>query len=310
MVPEGKTEERDLVESRRCRTGMVPRQAAAGAGKHVEKGRPDPPQKTPRHVEESMTHEPHRPTSRVLDILETLAQRDGGLTLTELSRSVDAPASSLTPFLRTLCARGYLDCNRKNMVYTLGARTLLLSAAFATTDIYSLTMQEMQRVVDRCSETCQLGIREGSNVFYIAKIDSPEPLRLVSSVGKSLPASCTAIGKALLCDCTRQEVESLYPDGLPALTPSSIRDMDEFCGQLARIHMGEFALDVDESHEHLRCFALPIRLDGQVDAAVSVSMPAFRLDEDKERLVRACLLTARNAVERHLSSAGHGFSGK
>ena len=134
-----------------------------------------------------MTHEPHRPTSRVLDILETLAQRDGGLTLTELSRSVDAPASSLTPFLRTLCARGYLDCNRKNMVYTLGARTLLLSAAFATTDIYSLTMQEMQRVVDRCSETCQLGIREGSNVFYIAKIDSPEPLRLVSSVGKSLP---------------------------------------------------------------------------------------------------------------------------
>ena len=57
-----------------------------------------------------MTHEPHRPTSRVLDILETLAQRDGGLTLTELSRSVDAPASSLTPFLRTLCARGYLDC--------------------------------------------------------------------------------------------------------------------------------------------------------------------------------------------------------
>ena len=80
------------------------------------------------------------------------------------------------------------------------------------------------------------------------------------------------------------------PGRAPRADAEQHPDMDEFCGQLARIHMGEFALDVDESHEHLRCFALPIRLDGQVDAAVSVSMPAFRLDEDKERwCAPACL---------------------
>lgn len=255
-----------------------------------------------------MNSELHRPTSRVLDLLETLAGTENGLTLTELSRAIDAPASSLIPFVRTLLARGYVALNKRDMTYSLGAKNLMLSSGFtAGSDVYALAQDEMRKLVERCSETCQLGILEGSNVFYIGKVDSPEPLRLVSSVGKSIPACCTAIGKALLCDFSKEAVAALYPSGLPSLTPASLRSLDELYDQVVRVRSGGFATDVEEAMEHLRCFALPIRLHGRIDSAISVSTPTFRLDAEKTALVQQCLIETRDKIERHLEQAGHGL---
>ena len=255
-----------------------------------------------------MDFELHRPTSRVLDILETLALSERSMTLTELARAIDAPASSIMPFVRTLRAKGYVDMDPAGMTYSLGPKNLMLSAGYtASSDVYSQVLGEMQRVVDMCAETCQLGILDGNSVFYIGKIDSTEPLCLVSRVGKNLPASCTAIGKALMCDLNKEAIQDLYPDGLPSLTSSSLQDMDELYAQVLQVREGDFAMDVDESLEHLRCFALPMRFDGRVDAAVSVSTPDFRLNAEKKALVQQCLRQAQKAIEEHLRNAGHGL---
>lgn len=255
-----------------------------------------------------MSSELHRPTTRVLDILEALAGSETGLNLTVLARASQATASTITPFVRTLCAKGYVNLDKKTMCYTLGPKNLMLSAGYAaTSDAYALALEEMQRVVSCCSETCQMGILDGSNVFYIGKIDSPEPLRLVSRVGKNVPASCTAIGKALLCDMGDEDICALYADGLPALTPKSLRSPAELCAQVQKVREGDFAVDVDESLEHLRCFALPIRFDNLVDAAISVSTPAFRLDTSKKVMVQQCLRDAQSAIEEHLKRVGHGL---
>ncbi len=42
----------------------------------------------------------------------------------------------------------------------------------------------MTNIVNSCSETCQLGILDNNEVLYIGKVDSPEPIRLISYVGK------------------------------------------------------------------------------------------------------------------------------
>ena len=55
----------------------------------------------------------HRPTERVLDILELLSNSEDGMTLTELSKALNAPKSSIMPLVlpgilfickRILCA--------------------------------------------------------------------------------------------------------------------------------------------------------------------------------------------------------------
>lgn len=255
-----------------------------------------------------MNTELHRPTTRVLDLLETLAEAENGLTLTELSRGIGAPASSLLPFVRTLLARGYVTLDKRHMTYALGAKNLMLSTGFmAGSDVYALAQEEMRRLVERCSETCQLGILEGSRVFYIGKVDSPEPLRLVSSVGKRIPACCTTIGKTLLCDLSEEAVAALYPSGLPMLTSNSLCSLDALYAQLREVRSGGFATDEEEAMEHLRCFALPIRLHGRIDSAISVSTPTFRLDAEKTALVQRCLTETRDSIQQSLEQADHGL---
>ena len=50
----------------------------------------------------------HRPTARVLNILELLAANQEGLTLTEIAEAIDAPKSSILPLIHTMAQRKFI----------------------------------------------------------------------------------------------------------------------------------------------------------------------------------------------------------
>ena len=50
----------------------------------------------------------HRPTERVLDILELLSTNANGMTLSELSRALDAPKSSIMPLVYKTATRFFI----------------------------------------------------------------------------------------------------------------------------------------------------------------------------------------------------------
>lgn len=54
----------------------------------------------------------HRPTERVLDILELLSNSEEGMTLTELAKALNAPKSSIMPLVHTMTARNLFICKR------------------------------------------------------------------------------------------------------------------------------------------------------------------------------------------------------
>lgn len=231
------------------------------------------------------------------------------MTLTELSRALSSPASSLTPFVKTMLSRGYLELNPHTMRYGLSPKCLMFSAGFAnSSDSYAFVLDVIRETGLTCAETCQIGILQGGNVLYVGKVDSPEPLRLVSSVGKNVPATCTAIGKALLCQHSRNDLLALYPDGLPRLTAASITDLDAICVQLGEIEKGGYATEANESLEFLRCFALPIRVGGRIDSAVSISIPEFRLSEEKRETILECLRSAQLKIEGHFRQISRGLA--
>lgn len=63
-------------------------------------------------------------------------------------------------------------------------------------------------------------------------------------------------------------IRDLYRDGLPKLTEHTISDMDLLLGQIEQIRCGEIATETEESTPQMRCFAVPIRQNGRVDAAI------------------------------------------
>ncbi|WP_312280662.1 IclR family transcriptional regulator [Oscillibacter sp.] len=249
----------------------------------------------------------HRSTARVLDILEYLAiSKDGGSTLTELSVALDAPKSSLFPILHTLLSRKYIRLDRRSNRYYIGISAYALGSSFAANQgAVDFILQVMEAVVESCEETCQMGVLDRDKVLYIRKVDSPQPIRMISHVGNRLPANGTAIGKALLSDLKDEEVRELYADGFPRLTAHTVVDFDTLLGQLAQIRKTGVAWEKEESAEQLYCWAVPLRRDGQTFAALSVAVPMFRCSEEKKALVLDCLTQAKREIE--LIAEARGF---
>lgn len=141
------------------------------------------------------TDAPHRSTQRVLNILDVLSHSDDGLTMAEICRTLQAPKSSLFPIIHTMAEEGYICFDETSNHYRIGFKTYLAGKAYVRgKDAVSVLSSQLQRIVHACGETCQAGILSGDKVLYIAKVDSPQPVRLFSAIGRALPIHCTAIG--------------------------------------------------------------------------------------------------------------------
>ena len=235
----------------------------------------------------------------MLGVLERLAARPEGETLTQICQGLNVPKSSLFPVIHTLEERRYLHQDPSTGRYLVGPGAYALGASLSTGRGMAPVVQLMEELVDRCQETCQLAILDQGEVFYIEKVDSNQAIRTITHVGDRRPANATALGKALLSGLTDDQVRDLYPDGLPRLTDRTVTDLGELLGQLAAIRQGDFAREVEESTAELTCCALPLRKpEGRVFAALSVATPLFRFTEEKEAQIRDCLLEARETLER------------
>lgn len=247
-----------------------------------------------------MNYVEHKPTLRTISVLERISAGNNKYTLSELSRSLNIPASTLLPIVRTLREHQYLNFDEISQTYSIGIRLFEIATRLQDTDFYAQLTGIMQTIVDGCSETCHFGILSGGDVLYLAKVDSPQPIRMFSMTGRRLPAYGTGVGKALLRDYTPEQLRALYPKGLVPLTPKTITDFDVFYAQLQDIKKNTFAYENEESNENIRCIAIPLSCNGMVIASLSVAIPVFRYSEEKREIIERLLKEASVFVEKIL----------
>lgn len=218
--------------------------------------------------------------SRALDILELFIET-GDLTVPEVTARLGLPRTSVHEIVGTLAARSYLEpvpgqANR----YRLGVAPFHLGSAYAARlDLAREGQVEAGRVAGECGETVQVAVPDGREVVYVAKVDSTQSVRLVSSVGARLPAHCTAVGLMLLSALSAEEFEELFPAGsdLPGLTPRSLTSVSALRKRLAGIRARGLASEYCESNDAVACVAAPVRdHEGAVRAAMSISVPTIR----------------------------------
>lgn len=240
----------------------------------------------------------HRPTSRVLDILQLLSTSKEGYTPTEISIAINVPKSTITPILRTLLQRKFITLNKDSGKYVIGIAAFVVGyAALPNLNLLELIKGGMKKIVTKTSETCQLGILVDGDVLYIAKEESPEPIRLISFVGNRLPAYATGIGKALLSAYSLSELKSLYPLPLQTMTPYTVKDIDTLFHELEISKRQNFFIEKEENSLGIICLSVPLIYQGKIVAAISVSIPKFRFTPAKEKIILKSLQTSRQNLE-------------
>lgn len=219
---------------------------------------------------------------RVLDILEYLARSDRELTLTEIANVLNLPKSSTYLLLQTLAGRGYLEASSSSGPYQLGLQVMELAGAYTRKAGLLQKFPAVARsVVAACEETVQLAVLSGVEVVYLGKEDGTKPVRLVSDIGKRLPAHATALGKVMLASLSDTELDARFSKHLfVQMTSKTISSLDSLKKELSLVRANGYAIDDEEAVEGLQCFAAPVRDSrAKVVAAISVAVPKNRVGD-------------------------------
>lgn len=227
--------------------------------------------------------------ARGLALLEALSSADRPQTGAALCRDTGLPRTSVHDLLHTLVALGYArEADPERHAFTVGPKVLTLSHSYlAGLDLVGEADHAVRQLSDETGETVQVAVLDGADALYIAKAESRNPLRLVSAVGRRLPAHLTGVGKALLAQLPDAELARLFTSAeLPTMTPRSIGRVTDLRSELATVRESGLAFDCCESNPDVACVAAPIHdHHGQTVAALSISVPVTRWnDEYAERL--------------------------
>jgi len=122
----------------------------------------------------------------------------------------------------------------------------------------------------------------------------------LTSLGARLYAHCSALGKVLLAYSPEEEVKQIIRSaGLPSFTPNTITDEEELAQALAKIRKQGYAYDLEEILPDLCCVGAPIyNYTGQVIAAISMSIPAYRFRRSQAEYRDAIVRTAKAISSR------------
>lgn len=241
---------------------------------------------------------------KALGILEYLGTVESGSTLTEISGKLRIGKSTVHRLLGTLRDHDFVWLEPYSSRYILGARVLQLSEQLSH---QSLLVRHGEAVLSRLAndtgETCNLGVLDGRSVLYLVIKESNAPLRMTGHVGKRLPAHCTALGKALLCGLSREELARLYRKGvkLEASTKKSIATVPALLDHIDKLRSAGAVFEYEESYHGVVCMASPVRAHGdKTIAAISIAFPKNRVNSRKMQEFKALLIDAAQELSNDL----------
>lgn len=233
---------------------------------------------------------------RGLRIIDALAEATGPLSVRDLADVTGLPRSTAHRLAGELVAWGALD--RTDSGYQLGLRLfevgglvprqrrLLEAARPYMEDLYEAT----RRVV-------QIGILDGTDVVYLARVGRQGHQVVAADIPGRMPATCTAMGKALLAH-DPDALRLVLSGELPRRTQYSIVDRALLRTELGRVQRVGTAVEREEAKLGLVCVAAPIVADGRAEAALSVTGPTNAFDpEHAAAAVRASVLGISRALD-------------
>lgn len=139
---------------------------------------------------------------------------------------------------------------------------------------------EAAELRERHDETACLAVLDGTDAVFIAKDETPQPVRPVTRVGSRLPAFASASGRVLLAALAPEAVDAAYADAdLVTPTGRHLDGLGELHRVLGRTRANGYAESVNDTSPGLTCIAAPITgAGGRVLAAIALCIPAERMD--------------------------------
>lgn len=239
-----------------------------------------------------------------IDILEAFIGEEEEYGVTELSKKLGLPKNNVFRLLATLENRDLIEQNRSSGNYCLGIKTFEIGQAYRSQKgLLKQARPVLEELEAKCNETVYLGIIQDGMVVYVDMVETTRSVRIVSKLGRRVPAYCTAVGKAQLAYESLDELENIIEKvKFNHNCQNTIQDKQTLIDRLQKIAQIGYAIDNEEYEEGVICVGAPVfDYTRHVVAGVCISAPILRMSEERiKNELSNLVIKAAQEISRHL----------
>ncbi len=240
---------------------------------------------------------------RALSILEVLSDYKEGLGITDISNKIHIHKSTVHRILATLIYKGYVIQDQKTNKYMITLKLFELgNKKVKDMNLLAVSKPYTEELMKKVNEVVHLVVRENNEIVYVDKVEADNTIRMASTIGRRSPLYSTSVGKAILAQLSDEEVEKIWNSSkIEKLTEFTITDLEEMKKELNIIRKKGYAVDNEENEIGVRCIGAPVfNIFGEIEGAISISAPTFRVTEEKVGEFAEQVVKYANIISREL----------
>ena len=220
-------------------------------------------------------------------VLERLAESITPLPLADLSRKTNLPKATIYRILQTLLEMGYIAQEKETGFYFRTAKLSHIGNDSQTQELKNRALPYMKKMFNKFNETVNLGILQGTNVYYLHFIETTQQLRNMVKPDTIDTYYSTALGKAIAAFLPEQEKNELIEQTkFEANTPNTVKNKSRLRNMLVETKRQGWSVDNQENAVGVICFGVPFLNNGYPEAAISISLPKIRLTKQLEKEIK------------------------
>jgi IclR family pca regulon transcriptional regulator len=241
--------------------------------------------------------------SRGLTVLEAFNAERPAMTLADMSRATGLTRATVRRLLLTLVALGFVCTDGRT--FELTPRVLDLGFAYVSSlQLPDIAQPFMEALSDRVHESVSASVLDGSQIVYVARVNTQRIMGISLAIGSRLPAAWTSMGRVLLAGLSDTQLEE-FLDGLVVSGPTqqSINNIEALRSEIHSVRSQGYALIDQELEEGIRSVAAPLRdRRGRTLAAINVGTHAARVTLKELRgVILPDLLATARSIETQLA---------
>lgn len=234
--------------------------------------------------------------SRASNILKIFMNEKGPLGITDFSKRLTLPKTTVQGIVDTLVQLNYLERDPVTSKYRLGPMLFQLGMSYASNmDIVTISKVWMERLSLKFGEPVNTGMLVGNKIIIIFRAEPETGYAFFPQSGIVIPAHTTCIGKLILAYLDEKHRANFLKDyEYRAFTKNSIKSSKEFAEELNQVNKTGISFDNEENIKGLSGIGGPIfNHKGQLIAAFAVTGNTANIEREKKRIIDEVRSTSR-----------------
>ena len=237
---------------------------------------------------------------KAFDIIELVVQRDGqAISLTEISEELQINQATAANIINTVVSRGYLEHIGKKKGYRLGPAAYRLTNEIPyEQDLVNAARGIMEELTTKLNESSILGVLRNHRRYILHAVNAVQEVQVQLHSERNIYE--TASGRLLLAYLSEKDLTRfIQQNGLPdASIWEEAQTKETFIAELENIKNTGIVI-TNAVARHVKGFAVPIFVNEQVVAGLSIFLPEYRCSEAHEaEIIETMKLSAAEISEK------------